>query len=233
MATGTAPDFGLVTWESEGTEGGTFHSRVLCVPSDASGLTLGRGYDMKERTTASIIQDLTASEVSLANAKLISKAAGLSGADARKFIVDNKLEKFEISRTGQVTLFVRTYLVLKAEVWRICTKADVVAKYGACNWDKLDTAIVDILVDLRFRGDYTGTSRALVQTPVVRNDLVAFAKAMQLASNWTNVPTDRFKRRNAFLTAALAARAKAVKPIPFTSEIIGTPTHLRTGRFQA
>ena len=227
MATATTPEFGLVTWDSEGAEGGPFHSRVLSVPSDESGLTLGRGYDMKMRSAATIIQDLTVSEVSLVDATLISKAAGLSGAAAKKFITDNKLGKFEISKNGQKTLFIRTYLELKADVKRLCTKSDVVEKYGACNWDKLDSAIVDILVDLRFRGDYTGTARQLVQKAVVKNDLEAFAKAMLLASNWTNVPADRFKRRNAFLTAALAARRAIRKPIPFVSDIVGAPLKFR------
>jgi hypothetical protein len=48
MADALAPSTGLLTWGAEGTEGGRFHSRVLQFPPGASGLTLGRGYDMKE-----------------------------------------------------------------------------------------------------------------------------------------------------------------------------------------
>ena len=40
------PKEGKVTFNSEGTEGGFFHSRKLHVPTASSGLTLGRGYDM-------------------------------------------------------------------------------------------------------------------------------------------------------------------------------------------
>ena len=35
----TTPSEGLVTWDSEGAEGGPYHSRILQVPTDESGLT--------------------------------------------------------------------------------------------------------------------------------------------------------------------------------------------------
>ena len=203
-----APSVGLVTWESEGTEGGRFHSRTLSVPSDSSGLTIGRGYDMKERKDAAIAADLSAAGVPAADAARISKAAGLSGAAAKKFISDQKLGSFEISKPAQVALFLTTYNALKADVARICAKPDVVAAFGACDLAKTDRAIVDILVDLRFRGDYTGSSRGLVQKAAAKNDLAGFAAALQNPAHWPNVPRDRFNRRAAFLANALAAQKK-------------------------
>lgn len=105
-----------------------------------------------------------------------------------------------------------------ADVKRICTKSDVVEKYGPCDWDKLNTAIVEILVDLRFRGDYNPTSRTFLQKYVAKNDLDGFVAAMKLASNWINVPTDRFNRRNDYLIEALAkvvaARKLVQQPLP-------------------
>ncbi len=124
-------------WD-EGTEGGRFHSRTLCVPSDSSGLTIGRGYDMKERKPASIAADLVAAGVPAADAAKISQAAHLSGAAAKKFIVDNQLASFEISKAAQVALFMTTYNALKADVARICAKPDVVATFGACDLTKTD-----------------------------------------------------------------------------------------------
>ena len=203
-----APSVGLVTWDAEGTEGGRFHSRTLSVPSDSSGLTIGRGYDMKERSAAAIAADLTAAGVPAADAARISKAAGLAGVAAKKFIIDQQLSSFEISKPVQVALFMTTYNALKADVARICAKPDVVAAFGACDLAKTDPAIVDILVDLRVRGDYTGTSRGLVQKIAAQNDLAAFAAALQKAANWPNVPKDRFNRRSAFLASALAAKKK-------------------------
>ena len=210
------PSVGLVTWDSEGQEGGPFHSRKLHVPSTSSGLTIGRGYDMKERKAAGIIQDLTASDVGLTDATTLSAAAGLSGEAAKDFITEHGLEDFEISKLGQKLLFLRTYEEIKADVKRICGKADVAKKYGATDWNKLHPAIVDILVDLRFRGDYTSNARALIQKTVAKNDLVAFAKVLKQASHWTGVPSDRFNRRVAYLNKALAAHkaaAPAAKPL--------------------
>ena len=214
-ATAITPDVGIVTWESEGQEGGVYHSRVLHVPSDASGLTIGRGYDMKDRSAADIVQDLTDSDVLLVDATTLSTASGLQGDAAREFIKTNKLEKYEISKAGQKSLFLKTYAVIKSDVKRICTKADVVEKYGKCEWNKLNPAIVDILVDLRFRGDYTSGSRTLLQKDVVNNDLDAFAKVIKAPANWVNVPTDRRARRSKFVDQALAAKKfaeKLVKP---------------------
>jgi hypothetical protein len=157
--------------------------------------------------------------VSLEDATKISKAAGKSGADARKFITDNKLETFEITPAVQKALFELTYTSLSADTQRLATKADVVAAYGNTDWDKLDPAIQDILIDLRFRGDYTGDARAIIQKYVSANDLDGFTKVMSDKDNWKNVPADRFKRRKEFLEDALAA--KKAKEKQASAQLIG------------
>jgi hypothetical protein len=197
------PDTGLVTWSSEGQEGGRFHSRRLHVPTAGSGLTLGRGYDMKCRSVATVIQDLTAAGVTLADATRIAGGAGLSGEDARRFIADAELEDFEIGRAEQRRLFDIAYAAELREVRRICEKKDVASRYGACTWDRLHEAIVELLVDLKFRGDYTPSSRARLQRLVAKNDLEGFARAIALRSAWPGVPNDRFQRRVAFIQEAV------------------------------
>ena len=201
------PPYGLITWEVEGNEGGPYHSRKLHVPSATSGLTLGRGYDMKNRTAAKINQDLAAAGVPAADAAKIAKAAGLAGDAAKKFIADQQLTSFEIEKPAQVALFLTTYADEKAVVDRISAKPDTVAAYGACDWAKIDQAVIDLLVDLKYRGDYTPDSRVLVQPLASRNDLAGLAQVMKQRTNWPNVPRDRFERRVAFLDRALAARA--------------------------
>jgi hypothetical protein len=69
--------------------------------------------------------------------------------------------------------------------------------------------VIDLVVDLRFRGDYNGSTRALVQTLVARSDLPGLARAMKVRADWANVPNDRFQRRCNFLDQALAARRSA------------------------
>jgi hypothetical protein len=198
------PKRGLVTFDSEGVEspGSKFHSRVLHVPTDSSGVTIGRGYDMKMKSAAKVEAELASVGVSAADAKELRKAAGLSGAKARAFRDAHK--SFTISQESQVKLFDISYREEEAEVKRISAKPDCVAAFGKVDWDKAHPAIRDIFVDLKFRGDYTPASRKLVQKLLVGNDLAGLAAAMKKKANWSSVPADRFKRRNDFLAKALA-----------------------------
>lgn len=88
------------------------------------------------------------------------------------------------------------------DVARICTKRDVEERYGRTDFDALDARIRDVLVDLRYRGDYTGATRRRVQPPVVANDVAALRTVMADESWWRNqlgVPADRFRRRRDYL----------------------------------
>lgn len=194
------PLIGKVTFESEGAERGPYHSRVLHVPTLTSGLTLGRGYDMKMKNPFKIYKDLTNAGLKKTDAKKLSIAAGLSGNTAKTFIKNHNLEKFEITQRQQVNLFNISYKNEEAETKRLCSKMDVVNRYGKCDWDKLDSAIKQILVDLKFRGDYTGVTRKFIQKHVVANDTKAFLNALSDKSKWTSqrIPTDRFQRRITF-----------------------------------
>jgi len=121
----------------------------------------------------------------------------------RLFIKTHKLEKFEITQQQQVSLFNISYKEEEAETKRLCTKTDVVSKYGKCDWTKLDSAMKQILVDLKFRGDYTGTTRKFIQKHVVANDTKAFLKTLSDRAKWISqrVPSDRFQRRVTFFKA--------------------------------
>ncbi|WDE10835.1 hypothetical protein [Thalassomonas haliotis] len=190
---------GLLTYEAEGMEGGPYHSRKLHVPGESSGLTIGRGYDMKEKSADKISADLLAAGVEAEQAKLLGGAAGLSGTEAKAFVDKSGLSDFEISMEAQEVLFKQTYDELSRDVERICSKADCVAAYGAVDWQGLDEKIKDVLIDLRYRGDYTPGSRKLIQAFVAANDLDGYKQALTIRKNWPNVPEDRFNRRMAFL----------------------------------
>ena len=60
---------------------------------------------------------------------------------------------------------------------------------------------------VKFRGDYTSSSRKIIQKHIANNDLKEFEKAMVDQKNWASVPSDRFNRRKQFLE-----KAKIVKP---------------------
>lgn len=203
-----AVESGQFTFDNEGTEGGKNHTRKPHVPTDESGLTVGRGYDMKERTAKGIKADLMAAGLSEEDAALYAKAAGLSGADARKFIKDNKLP--ELTLAQQKELFKRTYAWMESDVKRICEKLDTVGAYGATDWKKLDPAIKTLITDLRFRGDYNTETRKFLQPLIVANDVVGLAKVMADRTKWPKVPAQRFDNRKEFANDA----AKAAKPKP-------------------
>jgi len=206
------PSYGIVTWNSEGTEGGIYHSRKLHVPGSASGLTLGRGYDFRRKKQATIIANLTTAGVDAKIITVLKNAAGLYGNTAKQFIIDNDLLDFQIQPNVQKKLFKISYEYEASQVKRISTKKDVVKLYGICDWDKLHSGIKDMAVDLKFRGDYTANSRKFLQQPIADNDLETFKKEIINKSNWPGVPADRFKRRKDYIEKQKTKAATPTSP---------------------
>lgn len=64
-------------------------SNFLHWPGGASGVTLGPGYDMKERTQTAILSGMLAIGVDNTTARKIAEGAGLQGAAAREFAKNN------------------------------------------------------------------------------------------------------------------------------------------------
>jgi hypothetical protein len=195
--------FGQLTFDAEGLEKpGRYFSRRLHVPGPWSGATIGRGYDMGERSRNEIVADLGAAGLAKGTAEKLAQARGLKGKQAKDFISAKGLAAIEVAPKQQKALFMLTYKELEGDVIRICTKADVVAKYGALTWEALDPTIRDVLVDLRYRGDYTGATREKVQSPAVKNSLSAFSRALLNEDYWVaqrSVPRNRFRRRRDYL----------------------------------
>lgn len=196
-------DAGQLTFDAEGMEQrGRYFSRNPHVPTDSSGVTLGRGYDMRDKTPAGINADLTACGLDPAAASQFAKAAGLSGAAGKSFIVQNNLSNFEITPGQQKLLFALTYQQMVGDVLRICQKPDLVARYGATDWAALPAKVRDLVVDLRYRGDYTPSSRERIQPLLVANNSAAIAQLMADEAYWCGpekVPQDRFRRRRDYL----------------------------------
>ncbi len=199
------PESGRLTFDAEGQEGGPYDSRHFHVPTASSGLTIGRGYDMKMRTKTEVRDDLLSASIDPSKAALISQAATLKGDEAEEFVEENDLENFRITQEEQLKLFEIEYERKVRDTRRLATKADVTEAYGATDWDNLENAIAEVLVDLRFRGDYTPSCRRFLQTHVAKNDLDGFAQELSNRDRWPNVPTDRFNRRRDFCNAAVAA----------------------------
>ena len=58
-------------------------------PKGASGVTIGPGYDLRHRTAAEVVRDLTAAGMDAAMAGRLAKGCGLGGADAKAFCAAN------------------------------------------------------------------------------------------------------------------------------------------------
>ena len=78
---------GQLTFDAEGSDTpGPYFSRILHVPPGASGVTLGRGYDMKQRTKTQIRAELTSVGISESVVDVLCGATELTARDARRFI---------------------------------------------------------------------------------------------------------------------------------------------------
>jgi LysM repeat protein len=191
---------GQLTFDVEGMEkpGSRYHSRCPHVPGPWSGVTIGRGFDMSQRTRESIFDDLRAAGMPAGDARKLSRCAGYIGDAAERYLKDNDLKALSITPEAQNRLFLSTYEELAGDVIRICEKHDVVAKYGATDWQQLDPTVRDIAIDLRYRGDYTPATRRKVQKLLVANSRSRLKRLMADEAYWLavcNVPKDRFERR--------------------------------------
>lgn len=78
-------------------------SNFLHIPPGASGVTLGAGYDMRERTKAQIKKHMLKLGLDDETAAKVAEAAGLHGKAAKKFVVDNKLA-VKLTRNQELAL---------------------------------------------------------------------------------------------------------------------------------
>ena len=79
---------GQVTFNSEGNNNkkSRFYSRKPHVPGSWSGVTIGRGYDMGQKSKQQVIKDLTKAGVSKELAQKLAAGAKLKGRSAKEFL---------------------------------------------------------------------------------------------------------------------------------------------------
>lgn len=195
----TKPKTGLLTWEAEGVEGGPNHSRKLHVPSERSGLTIGRGYDLSMRNHADVVKDLCAAVVPSETATLLAYAVGLRGSQARHFVIKNDLLDWEISVQAQVKLFELILPMYENKAKRLYVNSTNQLSGSAIPWDSLKPAIQDVLIDLAYRGDYVESNRIAIFNALHNNDPKGILTFFSDRSQWSKVPLDRFNRRALFL----------------------------------
>lgn len=199
-------DRGQVTFDAEGQDNANsiYFSRVIHYPGGNSGVTIGRGFDVGQRSKKANISYMESAGLSSSQISLLASASGIKGKAAGAWVKKNKDKVGTITHEQQKLLFDIVYEAHKKDVVRISSKDDVVAKYGATDFDKQHPAITDILVDLRYRGDYHSRSRVFLQKAAADNDLKKFAQLMS-DNKWLTdfgVPKSRFLSRKKFINEA-------------------------------
>lgn len=198
---------GQLTFDAEGNDNkdSPYFSRHIHWPGGVSGVTIGRGYDLGQQNDPS--SDFDSIELSQPLNNWLVESKGLSGQDAKNRYksADNSIRGYEITRKQQYDLFVITYNRLEADVKRICQKVDTIRMYHPNPnatpeqaWNDIPEKIKEVLVDLRYRGDYTPHARSLIQRYAYSGDLSLFGTVLSNKTMWPNVPQDRFLRRVRF-----------------------------------
>lgn len=127
-------------------------SRILHWPhSAASGVTLGRGYDMGNRSAGEIFATLRQAGIEEYKAILASKAAFLKGREAASFVKVYGPLFGEITHQQQLRLFEIAIQFYISEAKRIFNgrKARMMS---AISWEKMRVRLKDIYIDSLYQG---------------------------------------------------------------------------------
>ncbi len=153
MSGGLTVPRGQFIFNAEGTDNphSPYFSRVLCWPGEDSGVTIGRGYDMKKRSKSEIFANLRQANIDADIAHIMSGGSHLIGSSALHFVHKNKEICGVITRTQQINLFNIIYPFYYNDTKRIYNKYK--SKDG-CAWDSLNPRISTIMIDMRFQGGF-------------------------------------------------------------------------------
>jgi hypothetical protein len=152
------PREGLLTFRAEGNNisSSRNYSRKIHWPgitskcnSYGSGVTIGRGYDMKHRSTSEIINNLTFAGVPLEKAKKIAEGSKKSFCSASDFVKENREKISEITEYQQLRIFELIYKDYVRDSIRFYNKYK---KQDSVSWEKLHQILKDVFVDMKYQG---------------------------------------------------------------------------------
>ncbi|EIX1535125.1 peptidoglycan-binding protein [Cronobacter sakazakii] len=130
-------------------------SRILHWPGTyASGVTLGRGYDMGNRSAGQILFHLRQAGIEEYKAQICARASGLKGRAAARFVQDYGRLTGEITHLQQIKLFeivYPDYVNLAKNYYIKYTQRKVVIS-DAPAWSAINERIKDVYVDIIFQG---------------------------------------------------------------------------------
>ncbi|HAU5432092.1 peptidoglycan-binding protein [Cronobacter malonaticus] len=127
-------------------------SRILHWPhSAASGVTLGRGYDMGNRSAGEIFATLRQAGIEEYKAILASKSAFLKGREAASFVKVYGPLFGEITHQQQLRLFEIAIQFYISRAKRVFNKNKAKMAY-AISWENMRPALRDIFIDSLYQG---------------------------------------------------------------------------------
>ncbi|WP_241610904.1 hypothetical protein [Rosenbergiella epipactidis] len=205
------PKKGILTFRAEGNniKSSRDYSQKLHWPgisslcgNSNSGVTIGRGFDLGDRTKIEVLIALKKAGIEIGKAEAISEGAKLKGCSAYNFVVKKRDLVGEITEQQQLNLFMISYEEARKDVERICKSRWEIKKYHTNPnispiqaWDNIPDKIKELLIDLRYRGDYSKRTRGYIQKLAYDGDVKGFGKVLVDRNVWFTVPKDRFKRR--------------------------------------
>ncbi|HGB2244983.1 TPA: pesticin C-terminus-like muramidase [Salmonella enterica subsp. enterica serovar Aberdeen] len=169
---------GKLTYNAEGNDisSSPYYSRVIHWPgNELSGVTIGRGYDMGDRSESDVYHDMVTSGIPDEQAAKISKGAGLKGNRARDFVALNKIKIGEITLQQQEMLFSIIYpkyidrTIVNYNKWTSGVS-------GVKPWDALDSRIQEVLVDFVYQGFTKGPKPMLAGAKNSKKELNDYIK---------------------------------------------------------
>ena len=194
--------FGQFTFNAEGNDipGNPYYSRIAHWPKGKSGVTVGRGFDLGQHTPEQVVSALTRAGVPSAYIPKLAGFATVKGTDAEKLMTtfNSEHKTFELTREQQWTLFVWEYLAQANDVARGVARWEMTRPPAtAMDIASLDVTTIELLIDLKFRGDLDQRAWELLRPAV--NNRPALGALMQTKSNWSGVPAERYRARCEFL----------------------------------
>ena len=194
-ATETAPAAEVVSIQrgalTAAGEGSDAQTKFIHWPhTAASGVTLGKGYDIGSRSASQVVADLVAAGMSETQATAISAGAGLKGDAAGAFVTNNRDAIGEIAKSVQISLLgtMLTAYTERARTTATSTTPDASNRNAAgreaaggleagtvvmsdIQWNNLHPAMVEFLTDLIYQGGYYGWDRVKqINTRLKAND---------------------------------------------------------------
>jgi hypothetical protein len=206
---------GQITFDAEGNDNlnSPYFSRKIHWPGNAlSGVTIGRGYDMGSRTAEQVVRDLTSAGMAADLAKKFGAGAGKKGDQAKKFVKEHRDALGEISHAVQKNLFENVYPTYETRAQQNYAKwtTDAQGKplAGKVEWDHLDPAIRDILVDFVYQGFTQGPNPMRHGMKSNYDELIDYIK-----NNKTLQQYEAGRKRVQYLENAKRAKQARTPPI--------------------